>query len=89
MTEHTAQELSGGERDATMARAIANQVASGWRVESQTAYNAILVNNRASIVKFGLCLLIWWPGFFFGHHRSERRRELAVDEFGHTLVSDL
>ena len=36
-----------------------------------------------------LCLLIWWSGFFFGHHKSERTEIVSIDDDGNVLVQKM
>ncbi len=71
-----------------MAQAIANAVAGGARVESEGPEQTILVWRKASPGRSILCFLIWWPGFFFGHHRSETRQIIRIDDLGNTLIQD-
>ena len=72
-----------------LAQAVANAVAGGARVESQSHEQAILVRRNVSPARFTLCLLIWWPGFFFGHHRSESRQIVRIDDLGNALIQDV
>ncbi|MDE2967279.1 MAG: hypothetical protein OXS30_07335 [Chloroflexota bacterium] len=72
-----------------LAQAVANAVAGGARVESQSPEQAILVRRNVSPARFTLCLLVWWPGFFFGHHRSESRQIVRIDDLGNALIQDV
>ena len=72
-----------------LAQAVANGVAGGARVESQSNEQAILVRRNVSPGRFILCALVWWPGFFFGHHRSESRQIIQVDDIGNVLIQDV
>ncbi len=73
-------------RRRALAQAVSQAVARGGRVESQSGDQAVIVYRRVSPGRLILCLLFWWPGFFFGHHRGERRELLTVDEFANALV---
>ena len=77
------------DKERALAQAVANAVMAGARVESQSQDQAVLVQRNVSPARFILCLLIWWPGFFFGHHRSERRQVIRIDDLGNTLIQDV
>lgn len=72
-----------------LAQAVANAVAAGARVESQSNEQAVVVRRNVSPARFTLCLLLWWPGFFFGHHRSESRQIIRIDGLGNALIQDV
>lgn len=77
------------DKDRLMAQAVANAVMQGGRVESQSPEQAVIARRVVSPGRFTLCLLLWWPGFFFGHHRSDRRQIIRIDDLGNTLVQDV
>ena len=79
-------------RKSALAQAVSNAVRHGWRVESQTDYQAVLVKgNRTNhvlhliltIVTLGLWAIVWILVAVLG---GEKRRIIAVDEFGGTRV---
>lgn len=76
------------ERKAILAAAVANTVSGGWRVESQTDYQAVLVKGKnhshvlhliLTLLTLGLWLLVWIPLAIFG---GEKRATLTVDDAG-------
>lgn len=77
------------ERQEILAGAVSGHVRKGWRVESQTAHQAIIVKGRRpnhllhlilSFITLGVwALLVWLPLVVFG---GEKRRVLTVDPFG-------
>lgn len=76
------------ERKELLARTIAGHVAQGWRVESQSDYQAVLVtghrvNHVLHLILTIITALIWgivWIALvIFG---GEKRALVAVDEFG-------
>lgn len=82
-------------RKEALARLIANQIASGARVESQSDYQAVLVrghrlNNTLhlilTIVTFGLWGFVWLALALFG---GEKREMASVDEWGNTSIQRL
>lgn len=90
MSELTAP-MSAEKRREVLAGAVSAHVASGYRVESQTDFQAILVTGRRpnhllhlvlSILTLGLWLLVWLLVVVLG---GEKRKVLTVDEFGTVL----
>lgn len=82
------QPLSPERRRAILAEKIAEQARSGYRVESQTDYQAILVKGHRpnhllhlilSILTLGLWLFVWLTVVIFG---GEKRRMISIDEYG-------
>jgi hypothetical protein len=82
--------VSSEERRAILQRTIGHDVSgAGWRIESQTEYQAVIVKGHRPnhILHFiiGLFTLsLWWifvwiPLTIFG---GEKRRVVAVDEWG-------
>lgn len=78
------------ERKALLARAVSNEVRRGYRVESQTDFQAVLVKgNRPnhllhlllSVFTLGVWLLVWLLVVLLG---GEKRQVVEVDEFGNT-----
>jgi hypothetical protein len=84
---------SADERKASLARTITNQVAQGWRVESQSDYQAVLLKGRhvrhmlhlvLSILTVGLWLPVWFVMWLVYH---ERRQIAEVDDYGNVRVN--
>jgi hypothetical protein len=80
------------QRKELLARAVANQVRQGARVESQTDYQAVLVTGKPvnhilhlilTIVTIGLWALVWIILAFIG---GEKRMVIDVDEYGNTNI---
>lgn len=74
-----------------LAQAVQREVAGGWRVESQTDINAILVKGQAtnhvlhliiSLLTCGFWLLVW-PIIWWIN--KEKRLILNVDDYGNVL----
>lgn len=90
----TAPPLSSDDRKAALARAITAQVSAGWRVESQSDYQAVLVKGKrpnhilhlllSVITLFLWAIFVWLPLAIF---MGERRRVLYVDEYGAVQVN--
>lgn len=77
------------EKKKALAQAVANAAAQGGRAESMTEEQAVIAYDRVSAGRLIVCLLIWWPGFFFGHHRSLKRQIVRIDDYGNTLLTDV
>ncbi len=77
------------DRQRLLSQAVANAVAEGARVELQTADQAIVVNRSSDSFRVMLCLLFWWPGFFFGHHQTDTRQIIRIDDNGATLIDEV
>ena len=84
----TTKAKSSDERKALLARAVADRVHMGWRVESQTDYQATMAKGKnhshgihlfLTIVTACLWLLVWIPLAVFG---GEKRAVLSIDESG-------
>lgn len=80
--------VSDGQRRAALAEHVAMAVQNGWRVESQTDFQAVLVDGHRtnhllhlilSLVTLGLWLIVWGIAAIVG---GEKRRVLSVDENG-------
>src|SRR5215207_8344529 len=77
------------DRRALLAQEVAGHVSHGYRVESQTDYQAIVVKGRRpnhllhlilSVLTLGVwALFVWLPLAMFG---GEKRRVITVDNFG-------
>lgn len=86
-------ERAPDERRELLASEISSHVAAGYRVESQTDYQAIVVKGRRPnhLLHFILgistislwWLFVWLPIGLFG---GEKRRVLTVDTFGNLQV---
>lgn len=83
---------NAAERKELLARAVANQVRQGWRVESQTDYQAVLVkgqrpNHILHLILTLVTLLVWgivW--ILVALLGGEKRMVIDVDEYGQTLI---
>ncbi len=84
---------SSDERKAALARTIANIVAQGRRVESQSEYQAVLVRGRhvrhvlhfvLTVITVGVWGVIWLAMWLL---YRERREIVTVDEFGNVNVA--
>lgn len=85
----TTSERTGEERRELLASAVSEAVRSGYRVESQTDHQAIVVKGRRpnhllhlilSVCTLSLWLwFVWIPLVLFG---GEKRRVITVDPFG-------
>jgi len=87
----TTEKLSPDERKALLAHVISNRVHEGWRVESQSDYQAVMVRGHRpnhilhlilSIITLGVWLIVWLLVAAWG---GEKRRTLTVDEYGNNL----
>ncbi|MFN0155520.1 MAG: hypothetical protein ACKVUT_14195 [Gaiella sp.] len=84
---------SADERKAMLARTVSNQVAAGWRIESQSDYQAIFLKGRhvrhilhlvLSILTVGVWLPVWlvmWAVY------REHRQIAEVDEYGNIRLN--
>lgn len=88
----TFDSVSNDQRRALLARQLSSMVTSGWRIESQSDYQAVTVAGKPvnhvlhlilSIVTVGLWLFIWLILSLAG---GERRQLVTVDEFGNLAV---
>jgi hypothetical protein len=80
------------QRKELLARAVANQVRQGWRVESQTDYQSVLVTGSRpnhvlhlilTLVTFGLWAIVWIALALLG---GEKRMVIDIDEYGNTNI---
>ena len=88
------ERVSDNEKANKLANAVANEVASGWRVESQTSVQAILVKGKEinhilqiilSVITLGFWLLVYVPLWAINRRRTKIVR---VDDFGNVLIQD-
>ena len=79
------------QRRAILASHVAAQVRKGWRVESQTDYQATLAKGHRpnhilhlilSIVTVGIWALVW---ILVALTSREKRMSISVDEFGNVM----
>ena len=84
--------FSTEERKASLARAVANEVRSGWHVQSQTDYQAILVKGKRtshglhiflSIITVGLWLPVWGVVWYMNR---DQHLVIDIDQYGHVNV---
>jgi hypothetical protein len=80
------------QRKALLAQAVANWVHKGWRVESQTDFQAVMVKGHRpnhilhlilTIITIGIWAIIWILLTLLG---GEKRAVVSVDEYGNTLA---
>jgi hypothetical protein len=80
------------ERKALLAQAVANWVHQGWRVESQTDFQAVMVRGHRpnhilhlilTLVTLGVWAIVWILVTLLG---GEKRAVVSVDEYGNTLA---
>ena len=94
MPEMATAEMDSDERRARLAHVVAHHVRQGWRVESQTDYQAIVAKGHKhshglhlflTIITAGLWgLFVWLPLSIFG---GEKRAVIDVDRYGNVNVS--
>lgn len=81
---------SAEQRKELLARAVANQVRQGWRIESQSDYQAVLVKGERinhvlhlilTILTAGLWGIVWIILAVMG---GEKRMVIDVDAYGNT-----
>lgn len=87
---------SADRRKEALARAIASQLGQGGRrIESQSDYNAVIVQGKPvnnvlqlilTLVTFGMWGFVWLLLCFVG---GEKREMVTVDEYGNTSVQRL
>lgn len=89
-TAHVA--FSDSERADRLAAAVAWEVARGWRVESQSTFNAVLVsgqpvNNVAHLLGVLVTCGLWLIGWLIAlaMDKPEKRMTLRVDAYGNVI----
>jgi hypothetical protein len=92
METTTVATKSPEQRKELLARAVANQVRQGGRVESTSDYQAVLVTGSKpnhilhlilTLVTLGLWALIWIGVAILG---GEKRMVIDIDEYGNTNI---
>ncbi len=85
------EQISESEKANKLATAISGEVSRGWRVESQSQVQAILVKGKSinhtlqiflSVISFGFWLIVYIPMFIVNRRQTKIVR---VDNFGNTL----
>jgi hypothetical protein len=80
------------ERKALLAQAVANWVHDGWRVESQTDFQAVMAKGHRpnhilhlilTIITLGVWAIVW---ILIALGGGEKRAVVSVDEYGNTLA---
>jgi hypothetical protein len=80
--------MSVEQRRAALSAGIAAELHNGWRVESQTDFQAVMVRGHRvnhvlhlilSVLTLGLWLIVW---LFLGLAGGEKREIVSVDEYG-------
>jgi hypothetical protein len=83
------------DRSRALAIAIGQHVTQGWRVESQSAYDAILVKGQRpnhvlhlllTVFTVGLWAIVW---LIVALANSQHHMSIHVDEYGHAQVTRL
>lgn len=89
--EETTTQLDPENRKAILAREVAAEIRKGWRVESQTEFQAVLVKGHRpnhllhlllSVFTIGLWLIGWLLVAVFA---GEKRQVLEVDVYGNAI----
>src|SRR5262245_50240098 len=92
MTEATVATKSPEERKEMLARAVANEIRQGCRVESQTDYQAVVVTGQRpnhimhlilTVITLGLWGLVWIAVVALG---GEKRGVIEIDAYGNTNI---
>lgn len=88
------QHMSADDRKAVLARAVATDVRSGWHVQSQTDYQAVLLKPGTKVnhvlhliltlITLGIWAIVWILVALT--HRRDRHRVVSVDPYGHLLL---
>ena len=68
-------------------QAVSRHVAMGYRVESQSAVQAIMNKRKVSLLRVFLCFF-WWPGFFTDLHKKDHRVIIRIDDTGNALIQE-
>ena len=83
--------ISDSEKSNKLALAISTQVSKGWRVESQSQVQAVLVKGKSinhtlqiflSVITAGIWLLVYVPTYIVNRRQTKIVR---VDDYGNTL----
>lgn len=84
-------QVSDSEKAQKLALAVSTEVSKGWRVESQSTIQAVLVKGKninhtlqviLSLFSFGFWLVIYLPIWAVNRRRTQIIR---IDDFGNTL----
>lgn len=84
--------MSSEERKSKLAQTVANLVRSGWGVQSQTDYQAVLVRGHRpnhllhlilTLLTLGLWAIVW---ITLSIVKRERHRVVDVDPYGNVRV---
>jgi hypothetical protein len=86
----TAHAATDEQRKEALAQAVANEVRSGWHVQSQTDYQAVLIKPGTkvnhllhlilSLITLGVWLIVWVLITLL--HKREHRKVVSVDLYG-------
>jgi len=85
---------SDAERRALLGRTIANHAGQGYRVESQSDYQAFLVKghrpNHLLHAIISILTLVWFIGWIVvAIQGGEERKMVEVDPYGNVIVAQL
>lgn len=86
--------VSGETRRHALAQAIANHVRQGWSVESQSEFQAVMVEHGTktnhllhlllTLITLGLWVFVWIGLAIF--RKREQHLVITIDEFGNTNI---
>ena len=83
--------ISDSEKASKLAQGIATQVSKGWRVESQSQIQGVLVKGKnvnhtlqifISVITLGFWLLVYIPIAIVNRRQT---KIIRIDDFGNTL----
>jgi hypothetical protein len=95
MTDGSIGTVTPEQREGSLAQAVANYAAQGWRVESRGRFDATLVKGKRishglhgalTFLTLGAWAFVWVPMAIM---YKERRMVLNVDDYGRALVSEV
>lgn len=86
--------ISNKEKAEKLANAVANEVVAGWRVESQTTVQAVLIKGGAfnngmhifiDVLTCGLWLIVHVPLYL---KNKRKTKILRIDDYGNILTTE-
>ena len=92
MTDAPVAKKSPEKRKELLARAVANEIRQGWRVESQTDYQAVIVrgqrpNHILHLILTIITVGLWGRGWIAVVARGgETRGVIEIDAYGNTNI---
>jgi hypothetical protein len=85
------EKITEAEKASKLALAVATEASAGWRVESQSTIQAVLVRGKSinntlhiilSVVTFGGWLIVYIPIYLVNRRKV---KIIRIDDFGNTL----